>query len=392
MISDYFILAINSILHRRLRSWLTIVGIVIGVAAIIALISLSLGLQGTIEAQFEAFGADRILVAAQGFQGPGTASEGLTDKDVETLEKMGVFESVSSGSAGPGEVEFHNEIKFPTIFGGRNAKELLESGTELREGRYIDDNDGFSTLIGSSVADDLFDDKVRLRIKLKIAGHDFRVVGILEPVGNQQDDNTIYITLDKYREIFSQEDEEVGFISAQIKPGSDILSIQKRVERELKRARGDENFQVVTPTQILEQINQVLGVVQYVLVGIAAISLLVGGIGIMNSMYTTVLERTKDIGIMKAIGATNNQILLVFLIESGLMGLVGGFFGVLIGTLISLAIGNFSTQAGFKLVVELNFPLMIFGLLFAFIVGIVSGLWPARQASRLKPVEALRYE
>jgi putative ABC transport system permease protein len=280
MISDYFILAVNSILHRKIRSWLTIIGIIIGVAAIIALISLSLGLKATIEEQFEAFGADRVLVASQGFQGPGTFSEGLTDKDVETLEKLGVFETISSGSAKPGEVEFHNEIKFPMIFGGRNAKELLESGTDLQEGRYIDDNDGFSTLIGSHVADGLFDDKVNIRNKITIAGHKFRVVGILETVGNQQDDNTIYIPLETYREIFNQDNDEVGFISAQVKPGADVNTLRDRVERALERARDDENFAVVTPDQILEQINQILGVIQLVLVGIAAISLIVGAVGI----------------------------------------------------------------------------------------------------------------
>ena len=392
MLSDYFSLAVNSILHRKLRSWLTIIGIVIGVAAIIALISLSLGLKSTIEEQFAAFGADRILVAAQGFQGPGSISEGLTDKDVETLDRLGFFKAVSSGSARPGEVEFHNQIKFPQVFGGRKAIELLESGTDIKEGRYIDEEDGFSVLIGSHVADGLFEDEIKIRNKIKIAGHDFRVVGILETVGNQQDDNTIYMTLDKYREIFNQEGNEVGFISAQVKPGADVLDLQKKVERALKRERDDENFQVVTPNQILDQINQVLGVVQLVLVGIAAISLIVGAVGITNSMYTTVLERTKDIGIMKSIGAKNSDILLIFLIESGLMGFVGGFFGVILGSLISLGIGRFSTQAGFKLGVTLNPPLMLFGLFFAFIVGMVSGILPARAASKLKPVEALRYE
>ncbi len=391
MILDYFILALNSIFHRKLRSWLTIIGIIIGVAAIIALISLSLGLKATIEEQFEAFGADRILVAAKGFQGPGTVSEGLTDKDVETLEKLNVFTTVSSGSARPGEVEFHKEIKFPLIFGARKGKDLLEAGTDLEEGRYIEDDDDFVALIGSNVANNLFKDKIKLRNKIKIAKHDFSVVGILKTIGNQQDDNTIYISLETYRKIFNQKD-EVGFISAQVKPGSDVLSLQKKVERALKRARDDENFEVVTPNQILEQINTILNVIQLVLVGIAAISLIVGAVGITNSMYTAVLERTKDIGIMKAIGAKNSDILLIFLIESGLMGLVGGFFGVILGTLISLGIAKYSTQAGFKLLVELNPPLMLFGLLFAFIVGMISGILPARSAAKLKPVDALRYE
>jgi len=391
MINDYFLLAFNSIRHRQLRSWLTIIGIIIGVAAIVALISLSLGLQATIEEQFEAFGTDRLLIAAQGFQGPGTQSEGITDEDISILERMPEFKTISYGSARSGEVEFKKETKFPFVFGGRNGKELLESSTDIAEGRYLEDSDNNDVMIGSRVANDLFDDKVRLRNKISIAGKEFRVIGILEPIGNQQDDNTIYITLEAYREIFG-ETNQVDFISAQVKPGVDILSLQEEVKREFERQRGDKNIDVVTPTQILEQIGSILGVVQAVLVGIAAISLVVGGIGITNSMYTTVLERTKEIGIMKSIGATNFDVLSIFLIESGLMGLVGGFFGVILGTLISLGIGKFSTDAGFKLLVKVNPELMIFGLLFAFFVGMVSGSLPARQAAKLKPVDALRHE
>ncbi|MBS3151356.1 ABC transporter permease [Candidatus Woesearchaeota archaeon] len=391
MINDYFLLAFNSIRHRQLRSWLTIIGIIIGVAAIVALISLSLGLQATIEEQFEAFGTDRLLIAAQGFQGPGTQSEGITDEDVSVLERMSEFKAISYGSTRPGEVEFKKEVKFPGVFGGKNGKELLESSTDIAEGRYIEDGDDNDALIGSRVANDLFDDKVRLRNKIKIAGKEFRVIGILEPVGNQHDDNTIYITLEAYREIFG-ETNKVDFISAQVKPSVDILSLQEEVKREFERQRGDKNIDVVTPTQILEQIGNILGVVQAVLVGIAAISLVVGGIGITNSMYTTVLERTREIGIMKSIGATNFDVLSIFLIESGLMGLVGGFFGVILGTLISLGIGKLSTDAGFKLLVKVNPELMIFGLLFAFFVGMISGSLPARQAAKLKPVDALRHE
>ena len=160
----------------------------------------------------------------------------------------------------------------------------------------------------------------------------------------------------------------------------------------MKRKRDDTNFQVVTATQILEQINQVLGVMQFVLVGIAAISLVVGAIGIMNSMYTSVLERTKDIGIMKAIGARNSDILKIFLIESGLIGLVGGIFGILLGSAMALIIGQLSKNAGFSLIIKIEPLVLIFGLLFAFVVGIISGILPAYQASRLKPVDALRYE
>ena len=158
-------------------------------------------------------------------------------------------------------------------------------------------------------------------------------------------------------------------------------------------ARDDENFQVVTPAQIAEQINNVLGVVQIVLVGIAAISLVVGGIGIMNSMYTSVLERTREIGIMKSIGARNEDILKIFLIEAGLLGLVGGVFGVAIGVGIGKVVEIFAASAGYGLLkVPINFWIIGFGLGFAILVGTVSGALPAIRASKMNPVDALHYE
>ena len=142
----------------------------------------------------------------------------------------------------------------------------------------------------------------------------------------------------------------------------------------------------------MEQISQVLGIMQVVLVGIAAISLIVGAIGIMNSMYTSVLERTKDIGIMKAVGARNSDIMKIFLIESGLMGLVGGIFGTALGTIVALIVEKISSQSGFLLIIRIEYGLLLFGLLFAFLVGMISGALPAYQASKLRPVDALRYE
>lgn len=393
MILEYFRLAVNNITHRKVRSWLTIIGIIIGIASIIALISLSMGLQNSITAQFESFGSDKILVSAATFQGPGSLSIGLTEKDVATLERLSEFDIVAPFIARPGSVEFKKESKFPVIFGmpAEDAQELFEATRDIEEGRFLRQGDKFDAVLGSRAAKKLFEKEIRINNRIEINGISFKVVGIYKEVGNQQDDNAISIPLESFQEIFDTNG-QIDFITARVKPGTDIPSIQKKVERILERERGDENFQVVTPTQILEQISQVLGIVQLVLVGIAAISLVVGGIGIMNSMYTSVLERTRDIGVMKAIGAKDSDIMKIFLIESGLMGFVGGIFGVALGTLLSLAIGKYATQAGFKLLVTVNPQLMLFGLFFAFIIGIMSGALPAYRASQLNPVEALRHE
>ena len=394
MLLDYFLMAVNSISHRKLRTWLTLIGIVIGVAAIISLVTVSRSLESTIESQFEQFGANRIIISPKGFQGPGTSSEGLTMKDVETIEKISGFKYVVPGVFLSTEVKYRKEVGFTLVSGipSENFEEFfIDSGVELKEGRFIKEGDKYEAVVGSKVTEDMFRDELRLGSKIEIKGREFKIVGILKEIGNSQDDNQINVPLDTVRDVFSKPD-DVDVVIAQVKSANDIPMLQEKIKKELERRRGDTNFQVVTATQILEQINQVLGIMQFVLVGIAAISLIVGAIGIMNSMYTSVMERTRDIGIMKAVGAMNSDILNIFLVESGLIGFVGGIFGVIIGSFMAFIIGQISKSAGFLLIIKIEPLVIVFGLLFAFVVGIISGILPAYQASRLKPVDALRYE
>ena len=344
--------------------------------SIISLITVSRSLESTIEQQFEQFGANRIIISAKGFQGPGTLSQGLTKEDVETIKKISGFKYVVPGLFRSSEIKHNKEAGF-TLVGSLPAENFeeffVDSGVKLQQGRFIKEGDKFGAVVGSRVVEDMFRDKLRLGSKIEIKGQEFKIVGVLKEIGNSQDDNQINILLDTAREIFSKPD-DVDAIIAQVKYAGDIPLLQEKIEKDLERKRDDTNFQVVTATQILEQINQVLGIMQFVLVGIAAISLVVGAIGIMNSMYTSVLERTRDIGIMKAIGARNSDILKIFLVESGLIGLVGGIFGVLFGSAMALIIGQFSKSAGFTLIVKIEPLILIFGLLFAFAVGIISGI------------------
>jgi len=291
-------------------------------------------------------------------------------------------------------VKYKEETGF-TLIGGLPAEQYedfyADAGVKIKEGRVIKENEKYVANIGSRVAERMFSKEIGTGNKITINKVEFKVVGVLEEIGNSQDDNQINVPLDTVRDVFSKPD-DVDVVIAQVKSANDIPMLQEKIKKELERRRGDTNFQVVTATQILEQINQVLGIMQFVLVGIAAISLIVGAIGIMNSMYTSVMERTRDIGIMKAVGAMNSDILNIFLVESGLIGFVGGIFGVIIGSLMAFIIGQISKSAGFLLIIKIEPLVIVFGLLFAFVVGIISGILPAYQASRLKPVDALRYE
>ena len=398
MLSDYFKLAVKNLRRRGLRSWLTMLGIFISIATIFTLVSLSLGLQGAVEEQFRILGTDKFFIQpSTGFLGPPGSVGGtiLTENDVETIGKVRGVKDYSYFVAGNAKIEFNEKTRYMLVWGlpldHSDVYTEIES-FKIDEGRFLEDGDKNVIQFGNlHKTGNIFGKPVRSGNQITINDKDFKVKGIMQLIGNPDDDRSIYMNIEDFRILFN-EPEKVDAIIAQVKLASDIPLLQEKVEKELERKRNDTNFQVLTATQILEQINQVLGVMQIVLVGIAAISLVVGAIGIMNSMYTSVLERTKDIGIMKAIGARNSDILQIFLIESGLIGLVGGVFGTILGTGMALIIGQFSKNAGFLLIVKIEPLILIFGLLFAFIIGMISGILPAYQASKLKPVDALRYE
>ncbi len=202
---------------------------------------------------------------------------------------------------------------------------------------------------------------------------------------------------DTLKEILNVQDEE-SQILVKASIDSNVTNLADTIKRKLTSYRGEkegqETFSVSTSEQILNSFKDIFGIVQAVLVGIAAISLFVGGIGIANTMYTSVLERTKEIGTMKAVGAKNSDILILFLIESGLLGLMGGIIGIGIGLGLSKTAEYIAaTQLGTDLLQASIDPVLIIGALtFSFLIGAISGVFPAMQASKLKPVDALRYE
>jgi len=403
MLKDFFVLGLNNLRRRKLRSWLTMIGIFIGIAAVVSLMSLGQGLQDYITGEFEKLGSDKIIIQSKGMGPPGSAGPSfvLTSEDLKVIEdirgvKWAVGFLIKQGQAGykgeagigfgigtdPEDYEYLNEIQTYNILDGR----------DLRKG------DRFKVVVGYNHAyKDVWKKQVQVGSIMQIEDHDFKVIGVYDKIGNPIDDGALYMTKDILGEILNVEDEE-SQILARTAEGFDPEDVAKTIERKLRKSRGEkedqETFTVQTSEQLLNTFQNIFAVVQGVLVGIAAISSLVGGIGIMNTMYTSVVERTKEIGTMKAIGAKNSHILLLFLIESGLLGLVGGLLGVGIG--IGLAKGAETIAAayiGSPLLQASMSPVIMFGALaFSFIIGTLSGVFPALQASKLKPVDALRYE
>jgi putative ABC transport system permease protein len=308
------------------------------------------------------------------------------------LNGMAEFKWVNEYLVDSVTVEFDKE-KIPATVTAIDITDLKQKWQDINigvsDGRLFSGKEKFSAVIGINIAKEAFKKKARINNKLLIGGKEFTIIGILNEVGNPDDDSSIMLPIDTFRDIFNKPT-DVSMIELVVKDGVDMQRAADKVKRKLERAHDENDFEVLTPEQLLNQLGNVLLVVQVVLVGIAAISLVVGALGIMNTMYTSVTERTNEIGIMKSIGAKNVDILLLFLVESGIIGLVGGLLGIACGVFISSMVSLIAKQAGFGLLlIKINMPLMAFSLGFAFFMGTISGLVPAVRASRLRPAEAL---
>lgn len=402
MIKDYFAIIFRNFARRRLRGWLTILGILIGIAAVVSLVSLGQGLQAYINEQFESMGADKIMILpGKSLMGAVTTDITLTKDDLDSVKKVKGIKLVGGMVYGYSNVRFKEETKTTFIIGlpQDETKDVIKSMQSMRilHGRDIKEEDTNKVVIGISLYEgDFFDEKVNLRDTLKIKEEEFKVIGVLDRIGNLQDDSQVYISLEDARDIFD-EPEDYNWLMAQVVKGGDVDTISEAIEKQLRKTRnveeGDEDFSVQTSEQMMSTVSSIISIVQAIIVAIAAISLLVGGIGIMNTMYTSVLERTREIGIMKAIGAKNSDIASIFLIESGLLGLGGGILGVTIGVGFSKLVEFGASAAGYG-IVKVAFPwyLVLGSLLFSFVAGALSGTMPAIHASKMKPVDALRYE
>ena len=395
---EYVRFAFLTVRHRQKRSWLTVLGIFIGIAAVVGLISVSQGLKDAVVGQFESIGADTITIMAGklGAGPPGFGSNSLTDKDVNTIEDVRGVSVVAPVIMRSTKVTFQHEEKYTYVMGlpPKQIEDIMftTEGLHVIEGRVAGEGDKYGAVVGYSISDSFFDKGAGIGDKIEIAGQDFRIRGRLSKIGNPQDDSQIYINIETARIIFDQPT-EISIIMVKADSSSDPEKVALDIKTALKKERGEEDFTVLTAAQLSEMVQSILGVVQIVLVGIAGISLLVGGVGIMNTMYTSVQERTRQIGIMKAIGATNADIQLIFLIESGLLGLVGGTIGCLLGLSMAIGVQYGAALNGLEILkASLDPVIFIFALGFSFLIGMGSGWFPARQAAKMNPVEALRYE
>ncbi len=402
-IKEYIKIAIRNVRTRRLRSWLTMLGVVIGIFLIMSLLSLSEGLKGAVMQQLRMMGKDIIMIM------PGEITDivsmmvgglELTDDDIKAIKKAEGVDVVIPMTYKGIAMRCQGE-KRTVLLCGIPLEESLDMlktdmGFTLVEGRWPVPGKR-EIFVGYLVPEEIFSGmKTGTQITLK--GKKFEVVGVLKSVGSKQDDSQVYVDLDIYREI-TGEREGANMAMAKVEPGYSteevVENIKESLDESRKRKRGEDlpSYTVISSEKMTDIVGNVMGLIQVAIFGFASIAIVVGGIGIMNTMYTSVHERTREIGIMKAVGAKNKTIILIFLIESGIFGLVGGLGGIILGLGLAKIVEIYcQAQNLFLLKASITPQLIIFGVFFSFLVGCLSGFFPARKAAKLKPVDALRYE
>ncbi|QQG42087.1 MAG: ABC transporter permease [Candidatus Woesebacteria bacterium] len=391
-------LSIQSLLRNKTRSILTMLGIIIGVSAVILLVSIGQGLQNYITQQFESLGSNLVIVlpgkvggGGGGFGAPNIAGSKLSLGDVDKLSRIGgAVESVGAGIEMPSSVSYLGKTKYTTTAGLTAEYQKMRNLT-VSSGRMMSESDNRAgrnvVNIGPGIVDSLFGGANPIGKQITLGGQKFQVVGVLSKIGSGGfgiDVNSfVVLPLTTAQKLFGMK--SVQAIGIKAKDKDSIPEVIRQVKKELSKRLKEDDFSVVDSSSLVATINQILGVVTLALGGIAAISLIVGGVGIMNIMLVSVTERTREIGLRKAVGAKPKDILIQFIIESVTLSVVGGGIGVLIGFLGALAINQFiSTTVTFWSVA------LAFGVSAA--IGVIFGVAPAASASKLNPIDALKYE
>ena len=391
--AEAFRVALDALRANRLRSILTMLGVIIGVAAVVILVAIGSGAKAEVEKQVEGLGSNLILVVPGSLEiGGAPSASRLELTDVELLGRAVGDASAVATTVQSGELVRVGDKEVFTTINGTNETVVNVFDRPIARGRYISAADVDTrrrvAVLGSSSARKLFGDVDPIGRQVTIAGVRFRIIGTFVDVGSTfgVDRNAeIHVPVTSAQRLFGVE--RIDALAVKAPTIDSIPAIQKRILDALAEKYPGDKFSAVTQTQILGTIGQILGLLTLVLAAIAAISLLVGGVGVSNIMLVSVRERTREIGLRKALGARQRDILVQFLIEAVLLTSIGGLIGIALGVGASLAASALS-----PLPVEISWwsPLLAFGVSAA--VGIFFGVAPARRAGRLDPVVALRTE
>lgn len=386
--------AIKSILSNKMRSFLTMLGIIIGISSVIILIAIGSGSRQAITNAIQSMGTNLLTVSLTG-----NKAASLTDSDITTLKSFSSIKEVApqitgsvTAKAGTNSFSTSVEASVPEYENVRdvhaalgrfitqddidNRYKVVDVGIEVLQNVYPDMKASqYDTLVGQNIS---------------LSGTDFKIIGILESKGTSSagsNDNRVIMPLSTAERFLKNKNVKTYYVGAKSQDDVDQASNELNMYLLQKYNEDSTQFRVLSQSQLLQTSSQASNTLAMMLGGIASISLIVGGIGIMNIMLVSVVERTREIGIRKAIGAKRKDIMLQFIIEAMFISLTGGIIGVLLGVAINLILPNIIGQA------VITSPSVVMGaFLFSAVVGIVFGIYPANKASKLKPIDALNYE
>jgi putative ABC transport system permease protein len=379
---EFIEIALKNIWRQKTRSALTIVGIMIGIAAIVALGSISEGLRVLIEKNLQqASGMITVLQKSEGSLFAVIARSRIGEEKLEEISKVNGVKDATGIIMRGAYLEGSSGFSEPDLFfiGIDPSKIDMFISSNIRyDGELLEPSDTFEVVLGSTLADKLGAD---IGDTVTYRGYEFQVKGILEKTGDRNTDKGFIVNIQTARYILDVEDYTMVIVLPE--DIDEVGDVAKAIEDNV------DGVSAITTEQFAKQISNIIDQISFFTIGIAAISAIVGGLGVMNTMIMSVMERKKEIGILKAIGATQSFIIRQIIVESALLSLIGGLLGLLLGQVASWSIGYFSQGLAFA---QTTPRLMINALLFSLSLGIIGGLYPAIMAARLDPIEALRYE
>lgn len=407
MLVDNFNIAFKNIKERKSRVFLTLLGIAIGIMAIVSLMGIGEGMQVAVVGELSSL-SDTIIVTTGeisaspmggGFSG-GTLTY-FSERDVDDIKRIQGIESVDPILFGFGSVYFNGETQSVSLLGLDAERMEAMFGIEflgLEAGEFMQEGDQNKCVIGYNIAHEYFDADINVGNKITIDSKNFYVNGIYKKQGagfSTETDDYIHLIPRDFKKLTGNEN--VSGILVKVENVGNAEQIADEIELAVNENHGNDDFaNAVTMSSILESIQQILGIIQIVLLGIAAIALVVASIGIMNTMLTSVMERTHEIGIMKAIGARNIDVLSIFIMEGILISLIGGGVGVLLGLIgaqgLGAASGSSFMGGGVPMTPIITLSSIVLAIGVATFVGVISSLYPARKAAKMSPIEAVRYE
>lgn len=386
---------------KKSRSFLTILSIFVGISAIFIFISFGLGLYNYVNDFASEGSADKVIIQARGGTVPGLDDTfKLTEDDVKAIDRVaGVFE-VSGSSFAVAEIERRNEKRYVFVSSYDPKIPLIFelSNVGLFDGRELGSRETGTAILGYNflLADKIFSKEITLNDNLEVQGSKTKVVGYIEQIGNPQDDSNIYVNQEYFDELYPDKAGSFGWIVARVDTNN-IDKIVEDIESALRSERdldeGKEDFFVQTFEELLASFSGALNIIIGFVILIAFISVIVSAVNTANTMVTSVIERTKEIGIIKAVGAKNSELIKIFLFESAFLGFIAGVVGVVVGFLTTSIANSILDSLGWGFLSPFYSPELFIGcILFATITGGISGLIPAIRASKINTVDALRYE